>query len=46
LHVWSFPPEAQEILRALESRHESDLRRAHREFLTICTLQLETDPVR
>ncbi len=25
---------------------ESDLRRAHREFLPICTLQLETDPVR
>jgi len=42
----TFPPEAQEILLALERRHASDLRRAHREFLTICTLQLETDPVR
>ncbi|MGH7920408.1 MAG: hypothetical protein ACREQM_10740 [Candidatus Dormibacteraceae bacterium] len=41
-----FPEEAQALLQALEVKHDDDLRRAHREFLSICALHAGVEPVR
>lgn len=41
-----FPEEAARLLEALEERHGSDRRRAHREFLAVCGLAGSADPVR
>lgn len=42
----SFPPEAAALLEALETAHPGDRRRAHREFLAVCTLGAVVEPVR
>lgn len=42
----SFPPEAAALLEALEEAHPGDRRRAHREFLAVCTLGADVEPVR
>ena len=42
----SFPPEAAALLEALEALHPADRRRAHREFLAICGLGVDIEPVR
>jgi hypothetical protein len=42
----SFPPEAAALLEALEARHPDDRRRAHREFLAVCGLAVDVEPVR
>ncbi len=42
----AFPAEAQALLDALETAHIGDRRRAHREFLAICTFGAEVEPVR
>ncbi len=42
----SFPEEVQQMLAALEERHGSDRRKAHREFLAICELGAAVEPVR
>ena len=42
----SFPPEAAALLEALEALHPDDRRRAHREFLAVCGLGAEVEPVR
>ncbi len=34
------------MLRALEERHGDDRRRAHREFLGVCALAVDVEPVR
>ncbi|HVA21916.1 MAG TPA: IS21 family transposase [Candidatus Micrarchaeia archaeon] len=41
-----FPPEVTALLAALETAHGSDRRSAHREFLAICTLARDHDPLR
>jgi transposase len=41
-----FPEEAKQLLAALEERHSTDRRRAHREFLAVCGLAASVDPVR
>jgi transposase len=41
-----FPEEAQALLDAIEAHHGEDRRRAHKEFLTACTLLVDTEPVR
>lgn len=42
----SFPPEPAAILEALETARPGDQHRAHREFLVICTLGADVEPVR
>lgn len=42
----AFPAEAQAILDALEAAHAGDQRRAHREFLAVCTAGADVEPVR
>jgi len=41
-----FPPEPAALLEALETAQPGDRRRAHREFLAICTLGADVEPVR
>ena len=41
-----FPKEAEELLLALEERWGRDRRQAHKEFLAVCTLHQQVDPVR
>jgi transposase len=41
-----FPPEPAALLAALETAQPGDRRRAHREFLAICTLGADVEPVR
>ncbi len=41
-----FPEEVGALLRELEGQHREDLRRAHREFLMICGLATNVEPVR
>ena len=41
-----FPKEAEELLLALEERWGEDRRRAHKEFLSVCTLHQQVDQVR
>ena len=41
-----FPKEAEELLLALEERWVGDRRQAHKEFLAVCTLHPQVDPVR
>ena len=41
-----FPPEAAALLLALEAAHPGDRRRAHREFLAVCSLGAAVEPVR
>ncbi len=42
----SFPTEVQALLEALETKHGDDRRRAHREFLSACSLAADVEPVR
>ena len=42
----SFPTEVQALLEALETKHGDDRRRAHREFLSACSLAVDVEPVR
>jgi hypothetical protein len=41
-----FASEVGAVLRALEERHGPDQRRAHREFLAVCELAVDVEPVR
>lgn len=41
-----FPEEVRALLTALEAKHSEDLRRAHREFLAVCSLAGNVEPVR
>lgn len=41
-----FPEEVGAVLRALETRHADNRRRAHREFLSVCALAVDVEPVR
>jgi len=41
-----FPAEAAALLEALEAAHPADRRRAHREFLAVCSLGAGIEPVR
>ena len=42
----NFPTEVQALLEALETKHGDDRRRAHREFLSACSLAAGVEPVR
>lgn len=41
-----FAEEVGAVLRALEERHGEDRRRAHSEFLSVCALAVDVEPVR
>ena len=41
-----FDPEVGALLLALEERHGENRRRAHREFLAVCALAADVEPVR
>ncbi len=42
----AFPPEPAALLEALEAAHPADRRRAHREFLAVCALGADLEPIR